>query len=909
MNKKLLVCFLLTALYCSCTQNEVITGNGQGKEVSTCFHLNVLTSTMLHTRSMVISTEGTTEADSISVPVGGPETRSTTDPGELADRTIQNLWAGQYNEKGELVADEYFSSLVTQESVNLPLKRLEETSHVWVVANAGNLQEKAGTEVDLKALTSSEAFTDKGLPVSNLCLMTGMWSGKITENISEDIQLKRSLAKIKFSYSVEGENFSFTPATLELCHVPVSIKYIGDEMPQQLSGDDNFKTYTVTSPGNSGIHCWYIPENPAGTGNNTEEVSMNKTGEGVSHATCIRLTGKAVQDGVTYSDVVFTLYPGNGNNDYNIIRNGFYTIDIKLTGIDFSDKRVTVGTVPEMEDPENLAAEEGATSVFQVTTRPGVKWSFTIPAWLSAVIGDKTYEAGNKLDFIGPYKVQFEAVTANPRDEVRETSFTVGEKDIQVRQNASSLSVGSSSISLNAEGSSTGSSTFKATRGLPWAATLSSEWGSWLEWEGETFVPGAKATGTDESLTVKATSSNPSSSDRIGTILLKGGDAISDAGYTGLTGSISVTQAKATVSVTDRSPNIGPEAAEKLSDSFVATHDLPWVATVTSGADWLSLLPPQSGTTGTGSQTIDYKTSLNLTASDRKGNIAIHVGNEANDSHPGPSENITVIQKASKFDVSPTTLELESTGSSGTVTITGTKGLPWTVARISGSTAISATPSGLTLAGSGQTLTFNASENTGDARSATFTVAVTGGNRSKTVTVSQMSSSTIIIDQEVLKSYYKELEKTDPILNYTWETHPPFDADGTSTAISHGLTNVVLSASPTMTGSYTIQVQKGQESEKGDYSSQVNYCKNLNEDGTGWRLPTQIELHAMYINKAKIEGSTDASKFFSAGYRSCSIYNKTAASHCRVFFGDGIFGWYYDTTSTYYVRCVRDKIN
>ena len=74
-----------------------------------------------------------------------------------------------------------------------------------------------------------------------------------------------------------------------------------------------------------------------------------------------------------------------------------------------------------MQDPNNLGAEKGATSIFQVTTRPGVKWSFTIPTWLSAVVGDKTYEAGNKLDFIGPYKVQFEAVAANPRAEVRET--------------------------------------------------------------------------------------------------------------------------------------------------------------------------------------------------------------------------------------------------------------------------------------------------------------------------------------------------------------------------------------------------------------------------------------------------------------------------------------------------------
>ena len=86
-----------------------------------------------------------------------------------------------------------------------------------------------------------------------------------------------------------------------------------------------------------------MPDNPAGKGNNTENKATNKTGDGVEHATCIKLTGEALQDGVLYNDVVFTLYPGNGNNDYNIVRNGLYTINITLTGIDFSDKRVTVG--------------------------------------------------------------------------------------------------------------------------------------------------------------------------------------------------------------------------------------------------------------------------------------------------------------------------------------------------------------------------------------------------------------------------------------------------------------------------------------------------------------------------------------------------------------------------------------
>ena len=93
---------------------------------------------------------------------------------------------------------------------------------------------------------------------------------------------------------------------------------------------------------------------------------------------------------------------------------------------------MTVGTVPEMQDPDNLGAEKGATGIFQVTTRPGIPWSFTIPNWLSAIVGEHRYESGNRLDFVGPYKVEFETATANPRAEIRETSFTVGEKEISL---------------------------------------------------------------------------------------------------------------------------------------------------------------------------------------------------------------------------------------------------------------------------------------------------------------------------------------------------------------------------------------------------------------------------------------------------------------------------------------------
>lgn len=895
--------FFLLSLFCGCTQSEVMTGAKEGKteEVSSCFHLNVLATTITNTRSVAFTSCGTEKPNSLPEVVGDTVTRSTSDPGDTSDKTILNLWVGQYRENGDLVTDEYFSSLASQENVNLPLKRITGTSHVWAVANAGSLTGKVATESELKAYSVESAFTDDGLPNNNLCVMTGMWSGEITENISADIQLKRSLAKIKFTYSVDGENFSFIVSSLELCNVPVQMKYIGDENPTQLTGEDNFKTYTATSPGNSGTQYWYLPENPAGIGDNTGDKAVNKTGEGVTLATCIRLTGEAVQDGVRYENVVFTLYPGNGNNDYTIVRNGLYTINVTLTGIDFSDKRVTVGIVPEMQDPENLGPEKGATGIFQVTTRPGVPWYFTIPGWLSATVGETTYESGNRLDFIGPYKVEFKTVTANPSAKVRETAFTVGEKEITVRQNPSTLTTGIP-ISLDAGGGSEGNCSFTATRGIPWSATLTSEWGEWLGWNGDVPQTGTEASGSEKFLKVKALFSNPSAATRTGEILVKAGDAIGTL-YPDLTKSISVTQTGATISVSDRTPNLGPEAAEILSDSFVATHDLPWVATVTSGTDWLSLLTPESGTTGTGSQTIDYKTTLNLNTSERRGTITVQVGNKTGDSHPGPSQVITVAQAGSVFEVLPTVLDLESTASTGTVTVTGTKGLPWTVTRKGGSDAVSADIEKATATGIGQTVAFSASENTTDeARSATFLLAVEGSDHSKTVTVNQaakFSAFDLEINKESLTAY-------ETWLGSRLSSYPPFaneedlDYNNRKTLIEGG-------------GSYVIQVQKIQKTDGGslygyaNFYVMSNYCSNLDEDGhKDWRLPTMIELRAMFENKEKIEQGDGCEEFIIVWYWSSSVYLSDRNQRCVISWGTGDPG---QTTKSGNggVRCVRDK--
>lgn len=173
-------------------------------------------------------------------------------------------------------------------------------------------------------------------------------------------------------------------------------------------------------------------------------------------------------------------------------------------------------------------------------------------------------------------------------------------------------------------------------------------------------------------------------------------------------------------------------------------------------------------------------------------------------------------------------------------------------------------------------------------------------------------SATVRIDDRTLKGYYARMKGTS--LSYNWTTHPPFDADGND--VLHGLTNIVLDP-PSMTGYYQIQVESTQRLSYANYATMQSYCDTLTVDGhDNWRLPTQIELYAIW-DKAKGsdmnagDNEADSSIFGSpcvANYHwSSSLYGgDNTGSRCRVDFGNGRFNYAIRTDNSY-VRCVRDK--
>ena len=911
--------WLLLLVAVGCTQTEVEEDNiplHALKEVEAGFNLKVLATRAPVTRSITFTPDGTIEADTLTVGVKDSlQTKAAAALTTEQESAISELWVGQYDAtKGTLLSNQHLSSL-TETTVTLKLKQnlKDSQSHVYFVANAGDLG-KIADEKTLKEHTLDYKTSADGLPTGSLCKMVGMWQGAVDANGMKNItvDLTRLLAKITFKYSI-GDDFTFTPSSVSLKNAPTLSQV---EAPKTQLAAAGYTSYTGTANKEGATIYWYLPENMAGTasGENAVDSEKKKTGKGVTDATCIELTGEAEQGGVTYKDVTFRFYPGSDKSNYDIIRNSHYTMTVTLVGIDISDERITVGTIPDIViDTTAMLANKGAEKTVQITTRPGQPWEFQMPDWLSAQLGETTISAGGEIKYQGPADLVFTAETANPKAEKRSASFKVKvndeEKNITITQAGSTLT-GGTAVELAAATGSEGSSTFTATEGLPWLAALGST-GDWLDWsDSNSATSGSEAPAEAQPLLVKTTAGNPSSSPRTGTITVKGGASTTDDIYTGLKQEITVNQAGSTLSVSG-AKTIAATVSSDNTSTFTATAGLSWNVGVATTDTWLSLTGTTSGTDNTTgkAQTITYSAVVNPNATTRQGTITVKAGNAVSGTDAGLTKTIAVTQSGSTFTVSKTELSLAGTRDTGTVEIEGTKGLPWTVSPSVETNGIKPDSTSSTIGDAVQTLKFIASKNTGEERTATFTIAVTGGNHSKTVKVTQAAAPVVCevtIDQ-VLADAYKAAQSD-------LKKYPPFNYDGGTVSGTTGSDYKGASSTVTISTPYTVEVESTQSPSvyRYDDGAAKNYCTTK---GEGWRLPTIIELFGMWTKcKGTNNSATDneaastalGDKFIGVDYWSSSVYNGTSVCRCRLNFYNGNFNGY-STYNGYYVRCVRDK--
>lgn len=777
------------------------------------------------------------------------QTRAEKALDNTQETKISTLWIGQYDAAtGSRMFSQYLESVDDDKVVNVKLKQSNNSSsksHIWFVANSGN-PEAAGEIAEEEALKKhvlTYSSTDDGLPASDLCGMTGMWEGIVKEGGMKDltVNLTRLVAKITFTYTIGGSDFTFTPSSVTLNSVPDKLQIAAPE--KQLT-NITYKTYK----GNNSVttQCWYLPENMAGTatGDDAVESAKKKTGKGVSDATYIELTGKAVQGGVTYDKVTFRFYPGAGENNYDIIRNSHYTVNVTLVGIDISDERITVGEIPPVGfDTEKIPAEKGGEKKVQVTARPGQEWSFDMPQWLSALIEGKTVSSGATVTHQGPYQLNFQAAEANPKAEERSVEFPIhinGEdQKVTITQSGSEMKV-EAEISLEATSGTTGSASFTATKGLLWDAVLS---GTWLSWAtGSPAVPGAEATGSSQNLQVKSLEPNPSATERTGGITVKAGASVTEADYTELKKEIRVTQVGSTV--TGSTMTVSAVAANGLESSFMVTPGLSWVAGVTDGS-WITLTTTSGGPATTSPESVAYDVAINPNEASRTGNITVRAG----DASSGPTGVITVKQEGSLFSVIAPTETIPTDGSN-TVTgsVSATTGLAWIISPET-SNNITVSPT----SGTGNaTLTFTGTENTGAERTGSFTLSANGASPTRELALS--------VTQE---------------------------ADEPAATIDK------------------LQVCKTEGPLK-KWSDADLYCSNLIAEGKeDWYLPSKDQLVTMYNNKSSLE--TGDFTAFEANYYWANTSNGRAG-HWVVRFTDGqAFDGYAGENYLGHVRCVRNK--
>lgn len=958
--------FLLVAG--GCTRTEVEEGGITPHtlaEVDASFNLNVLATRTPVTRSITFTSDGTIDSDTRAVGArDSVQTKAVAPLAEVLENQIASLWIGQYDAvTGKRLLNEFFPSVDSTSSVSVKLKQSQDgsKSRVYFVSNAGNLGAIAD-ETTLKKHTLAYASTAEGLPDNNLCKMMGKWEGVVQAEGIKDItvELTRLIAKITFTYSV-GSDFTFKPTSVVLKNAPTLSQIEAPET--QLTTDGiGYTTYTGTASGSGATVYWYLPENMAGTvsGADAVDAEKKKIGTGVTNATCIELTGEAVQGGVSYKDVTFRFYPGSDKNNYDIVRNSHYTMNVTLIGIDVSDERITVGEIPPIEvDPTRMPAKKGGEKEIQITARPGQQWVFDMPPWLSALLDGSEIKPGATITHQGPANVVFKAVEANPKAEERSVSFNIDvngeDQEITIIQSGSTLIKGKD-ISLAAVTDSEGESTFTATEGLQWLAALNGD--GWLDWAvSNSATSGSEAPDGEQTLKVKATAVNPSSQVRNGKIIVKAGASVGDPAYTNLKQEITVEQSGATVTGSTLS-DIAAKGGSGES-SFTATAGLDWAASVTTD-DWISLTGGTSGTPTTGTaQKITFDAAVNPNASTREGAITVKVGNAVSGTDAGLTKEIKVTQKASEltasgdpitlaatadasgtltlkgtpgllysatspdwlvltgttsgttdgneqafgyktselnlnstentgnisvkagnitkdvtikqsgstFIVSKDVIDLPSTESSDFITVNGTEGLPWTVVREDGSSAaISSDIENSIATGNDQTLTFNAEANIEEARSATFIIAVTGGNHSKTVTVKQKKAikNAVTITQDLVDAFVaaRPIKDDKPDVNYYLFAHDQGNMSSAEYVDYKG-----NSQNYTLEETYTIEVNK--DYINGAYNGDARkHC--LDKEG-GWRLPTLIELYAISTKYRENPAAFDF-EIASREYWSCSVY-------------------------------------
>lgn len=302
-------------------------------------------------------------------------------PGDMGEEenVIHNLTVFQFNGEGEaddpLVVLRYIDTNPNNLLLGLmqPKIDVDKNQFIYVVANAGTqLQNFTGTFGQLK----QQLLPVNELSVSNgFLIMTASLTTQINSLIPLRMKFIRSLAKVNVTCSV-APGIAFTPVRLQIKNVPKSLNLVNTTVTTPEAESSNFQNYQSLTENVSSGYTWYIPENIRGTGNadnpkNKTEITA-PSGQG-QYCTYVELSGLYQKESTTKL-ISYKVYLGNDNQlDYNVISNNIYNVDLNIVGINETDRRITVETLPTPMSPANCyMVSAGEVVLINLLEAPGL---------------------------------------------------------------------------------------------------------------------------------------------------------------------------------------------------------------------------------------------------------------------------------------------------------------------------------------------------------------------------------------------------------------------------------------------------------------------------------------------------------------------------------------------------------
>lgn len=280
----------------------------------------------------------------------------------------------------------------------------DEACKIVFVANAINLTPFSkltleSTEADVMAATIAiGSESDLTMNKTGYVVMSGVWSGtpNASEGITGKVSISRAIAKVRLNLDANlpvGDAFVLN--SVQVKQVP---SVLGLYRPEEKLGDYPYpslpaarmfdypaQTFTdVSFTGGSAsakqTFVWNLPENARGIGSASDP--KNKTGETApsgqqDFCTYVEISGvytwingASDEEQGDYTTSYRLYLGGNNTDDYNLLRNRLYTVNVTLRGRNTADMRID--SQPYVED---LSAPKGTANCY-IVSKPKGRYKF-----------------------------------------------------------------------------------------------------------------------------------------------------------------------------------------------------------------------------------------------------------------------------------------------------------------------------------------------------------------------------------------------------------------------------------------------------------------------------------------------------------------------------------------------------